>query len=298
MIHSPALDVYFEQLRKRPLLTREEEGELGVKVQKGSVEARNIMIESNLRLVVSIAKRFQGKGISFEDLIAEGNVGLIRAVERFDPGVGVAFSTYATWWIRQSIFRAFEKLPRAIRLPGHIAESLRKIHATTAALYDQLGREPTDEEIADAAEISLKKIEELRTVNQPLVSMDTPIGDGSEARTLADVLPDADYISPDESLEKADMLSHLREVVPLLPDRERYIIIKRFGLDGTSPQTLEEIGFQLRVTRERTRQLQVSALTLLKQALRRLERNRGVQRTALSPKENRTFKWSEMLPAA
>lgn len=281
MIHSPALDLYFEQLRRRPLLTRTEEVDLSAQAQQGSLAARNRMIESNLRLVVSIAKRFQGRGISFEDLIAEGNVGLIRAVERFDPSVGVAFSTYATWWIRQSIFRAFEKLPRAIRLPGHIAESLRKIHAATAALYDKLGREPTDEEIAIASEMSMKKIEELRTVNQPLVSMDTPLGDGGEARTLADVLPDSDYVSPDETLEKADMLANLQQVVPLLPDRERYIITKRFGLDGSTPQTLEEIGHHLRVTRERTRQLQVSALSLLKQALRRLERSRTPQQETL-----------------
>ena len=141
LIHSPGLDVYFEQLRQRPLLSREDEKSLSAEVQHGDMAARNRMIEGNLRLVVSIAKRFQGRGIPFEDLIAEGNVGLVRAVERFDPEVGVAFSTYATWWIRQAIFRAFEKIPRAIRLPGHIAESLRKVHSTAASLAETLGRD-------------------------------------------------------------------------------------------------------------------------------------------------------------
>lgn len=273
LVHSPGLDVYFEQLRRRPLLSREDEKTLSTEVQRGGLAARNRMIEGNLRLVVSIAKRFQGRGIPFEDLIAEGNVGLVRAVERFDPAVGVAFSTYATWWIRQAIFRAFEKIPRAIRLPGHIAESMRKVHATAATLAETLGREPTDEEIAAAAQMSLKKIEELRTVNQPLLSMETPVGDtrGGEARTLAELLPDADHAGPAESLEQTDLLASLQKVLPFLGERERYIINRRFGLDGRAPQTLEEIGQHLKVTRERTRQLQVSALLQLRQALQRLD---------------------------
>jgi len=273
LVHSPGLDVYFEQLRRRPLLSREDEKTLSAEVQRGELAARNRMIEGNLRLVVSIAKRFQGRGIPFEDLIAEGNVGLVRAVERFDPSVGVAFSTYATWWIRQAIFRAFEKIPRAIRLPGHIAESMRKVHTTAAALAETLGREPSDEEIAAAANMSQKKIEELRTVNQPLISMETPVGDtrGGESRTLAELLPDADHAAPDESLVQSDLLASLQKVLPYLPERERYIINRRFGLDGHAPQTLEEIGQHLRVTRERTRQLQVGALLQLRQALQRLD---------------------------
>jgi len=273
LIHSPGLDVYFEQLRRRPLLSRADEKSLSTEVQAGDLAARNRMIEGNLRLVVSIAKRFQGRGIPFEDLIAEGNVGLVRAVERFDPEVGVAFSTYATWWIRQAIFRAFEKIPRAIRLPGHIAESLRKVHTTAASLAEKLGREPTDDEIAIGAQMSMKKLEELRTVNQPLVSMETPVGDarGGEARTLAELLPDVDHASPDEMAAQADLLSSLQQVLPFLPERERYIINRRFGLDGEAPQTLEEIGQHLQVTRERTRQLQVGALLQLRQALQRLD---------------------------
>ncbi len=274
LVHSPGLDVYFEQLRQRPLLSREDEQTLSAEVQKGGLQARNRMIEGNLRLVVSIAKRFQGRGIPFEDLIAEGNVGLVRAVERFDPGVGVAFSTYATWWIRQAIFRAFEKIPRAIRLPGHIAESMRKVHTTAAALAESLGREPSDDEIAAAAQMSPKKIEELRTVNQPLVSMEMPVGDSrnGEARTLAELLPDAEHSAPDESLAQADLIATLEQVLPFLGERERYIINRRFGLDGGAPQTLEEIGRHLKVTRERTRQLQVNALRQLRQSLMRLDR--------------------------
>jgi RNA polymerase sigma factor (sigma-70 family) len=285
LVHSPGLDVYFEQLRRRPLLSREDEKTLSTEVQKGGLAARNRMIEGNLRLVVSIAKRFQGRGIPFEDLIAEGNVGLVRAVERFDPSVGVAFSTYATWWIRQAIFRAFEKIPRAIRLPGHIAESMRKVHTTAATLAETLGREPSDEEIAVAAQMSPKKIEELRTVNQPLLSMETPVGDtrGGEARTLAELLPDADHVGPAESLEQSDLLETLQKVLPFLGERERYIINRRFGLDGRAPQTLEEIGQHLKVTRERTRQLQVGALLQLRQALQRLDH----QQATPSPRRGR-----------
>ena len=285
LIHSPGLDVYFEQLRQRPLLSREDEKSLSAEVQHGDMAARNRMIEGNLRLVVSIAKRFQGRGIPFEDLIAEGNVGLVRAVERFDPEVGVAFSTYATWWIRQAIFRAFEKIPRAIRLPGHIAESLRKVHSTAALLAETLGREPTDDEIAVSAHMTLKKLEELRTVNQPLVSMESPVGDarGGEPRTLAELLPDVDHASPDETFAHADLMACLQKVLPFLPERERYIINRRFGLDGAAPQTLEEIGHHLKVTRERTRQLQVGALMQLRQALQRMDH----QPTTPSPQRSR-----------
>ncbi|MFN0125248.1 MAG: RNA polymerase sigma factor RpoD/SigA [Verrucomicrobiales bacterium] len=273
LVHSPGLDVYFEQLRRRPLLSREDEKTLSAEVQNGGLEARNKMIEGNLRLVVSIAKRFQGRGIPFEDLIAEGNVGLVRAVERFDPNVGVAFSTYATWWIRQAIFRAFEKIPRAIRLPGHIAESMRKVHTAAASLAETLGREPSDDEIAAAAQMSTKKIEELRMVNQPLLSMETPMGDtrGGDSRTLAEMLPDSEHTAPDESLAHSDLVATLEKVLPFLGERERYIINRRFGLDGRAPQTLEEIGQHLKVTRERTRQLQVSALLQLRQSLQRLD---------------------------
>lgn len=306
LVHSPGLDVYFEQLRKRPLLSREDEKSLSAEVQRGGLAARNRMIEGNLRLVVSIAKRFQGRGIPFEDLIAEGNVGLVRAVERFDPTVGVAFSTYATWWIRQAIFRAFEKIPRAIRLPGHIAESMRKVHTTAATLAETLGREPSDEEIAAAAHMTPKKIEELRTVNLPLLSMESPVGDGQggEARTLAELLPDVEQAGPDASLEQSDLLATLNQVLPYLGERERYIINRRFGLDGGVPETLEEIGAHLKVTRERTRQLQVSALLQLRQALQRLDHEkptpgpRRVRRPSTVGRDRKPRPESTMVSAA
>jgi RNA polymerase sigma factor (sigma-70 family) len=262
------------------LLTRAEERELSEKVQKGDRKARNRMIEGNLRLVVSIAKRFQGRGVSFEDLIAEGNIGLIRAVERFDGEVGVAFSTYATWWIRQSIFRCFEKLPRTVRLPSHIAEGLRKVHTTAAALGDKLGREPTDDEIAAAARMTFRKVTELRTVTQPLVSLASRMSDDPDSRTIADTLAQPGEDSPDQVFERADLVRSLQIVLPQLPDRERLVITRRFGLDGEEAETLDQIGRRIGVTRERTRQIQVIALQLLKQALHRLDQSTAARQPA------------------
>lgn len=269
--HSPALDLYFERLRDHRLLEREEEAELCARCQAGDIEARNRMIEGNLRLVVSIAKKFQGRGVPFEDLVSEGNLGLIRAVERFDASIGAAFSTYATWWIRQAIFRAFERLPRAIRLPGHIAESMRKVHTCAALLSERLGREPTEEELAAETGFSLQKLKELRRISQPMSSLDQPLGNDAESRTLADHLADTEHPAPDESFAHSDQLENLARVLPDLPPRERQIITRRFGLDGEPPQTLEEIGRRLGITRERTRQLQTLALQRLAQALKRLD---------------------------
>lgn len=278
-VHSPALDLYFEQLRRHPLLSREDEARLASRAQSGDLLARNQMIEGNLRLVVAIAKRFQGRGLAFEDLIAEGNIGLVRAVEKFDPGVGVGFSTYAGWWIRQAIFRAFEKLPRAIRLPAHITEQLRKVQQTTSSLAESLGREPTDDEVAATAGLSRQKLESLRSANQPLIPMGAPVsGRNGRTATLAELLPDPAQIAPDVRLIHADLNTSLRDVLRLLPERERYVVVKRFGLDGEPPQTFDEISRHVRVTRERVRQLQVSALAFLRQAMKRLDQPVAVRR--------------------
>lgn len=267
--HSPALDRYFERLQYHPLLSRAEETKLAARVQADDLEARNRMIEANLRLVVAIAKRFQGRGISFEDLIAEGNVGLIRAVEKFNPEVGAGFSTYAAWWIRQAVFRAFEKLPRAVRLPAHISDQLRKIQQTAATLAESLGREPTDDEVAAATGLSRRKLELLRAANQPLVPINAPVrGRDGRTTTLADLLPDTEQAAPDASLVVADRNACLLNVISRLPERERYVVNKRFGLDGSPPQSFEEIGRHLRITRERARQLHVSALAWLRRTLK------------------------------
>lgn len=270
--YSPALEVYFARLRERPLLTQEDARALYAEMQQGSPEARHRLIEGNLRLVVSIAKRFQGRGVPLEDLIAEGNVGLVRAVERFNPAMGVAFSTYATWWIKQSVFRAFESM-RSIRLPGHITESMRKIHAATAQLAEALGREPRDEEVAVSANMPLQKIEKLRILSQPILSMESPTGHSSDGESgiLAELLPDTGEAAPDTRVELADLLATLKQILKVLPARERYIINQRFGLDGAAPQTLEMIGRHLNVTRERARQLQEEALIRLRNALERLD---------------------------
>lgn len=231
------------------------------------------MIESNLRLVVCIAKGFRGRGVAFEDLIAEGNMGLVDAVERFDPTVGTRFSTYAGWWIRRSIFRAFETLPRAIRLPSHMAASLRKMHSAAHGLADELGREANDEELAAATNISPKKLEHLRLLSQPLLSLDAPAttSRGGETRRLCDGLADTEVARPDQHLDLKDMLAAVQHVLGELPARERYVIERRFGLDGSAPQTLKSIGRHLKLTRERTRQLQEEALLKLKKAIQRLD---------------------------
>jgi RNA polymerase primary sigma factor len=271
-VHSPALDRYFNQLRHHPLLSRAEEAELAARAQTGDLEARNRMIEGNLRLVVVIAKHFQGRGLSFEDLIAEGNVGLIRAVEKFNPDVGVAFSTYAGWWIRQALFRAFEKLPRAIRLPAHISEQIRKLQQAVGTLAESLGREPTDTEVAAATGFSRQKLDLLRSATLPLLSMNAPIpGYDGRTTTLADLLQDSEQATPDASLILADRNASLFHIMGLLPERERYVVTKRFGLDGDPPQSFDEIGRHVRVTCERARQLQVSALGFLRRTMNRLD---------------------------
>jgi RNA polymerase primary sigma factor len=270
--HSQALESYFEQLRQRPRISRAEEVELARRAQAGDLAARNELIEANLRLVVSIAKKFQGRGLAFEDLVAEGNLGLIRATDKFDPDLGVGFGTYASWWIRQAIFRAFEKLPRAIRLPAHVSEQMRKMHQTAATLADTLGREPTDEELAAATRFPRAKLDALRSIQKPLVSLAAPVRgrDGRDA-TLAEMLPDTDQAAPDDALMQTDWHTSLHRVLLLLPARERLVVVRRFGLDGGSPQTYDQIGREVRVTRERARQLQVAALAFLRHAMRRLD---------------------------
>lgn len=273
LIPNPGLDVYFAELAQRPLLSGEQEQRICQRIQQGDFAARNHMIESNLRLVVCIAKGFRGRGVAFEDLIAEGNMGLVDAVERFDPTVGTRFSTYASWWIRRSIFRAFETLPRAIRLPSHMAASLRKMHSAAHGLADELGREANDTEIATAANISPKKLEHLKLLSQPLLSLDAPAPNarGGETRNLCEVLADTEVARPDQHLDHKDMLAAVQHVLGELPARERYVIDRRFGLDGSAPQTLKSIGRHLNLTRERTRQLQEEALLKLKKAIQRLD---------------------------
>lgn len=271
-VHHPSLDAYFERLRRLPLLSRSDERRLASRIQQGDLRARNEMIEGNLRLVISIAKRFLGRGLGFDDLIAEGNVGLIRAVEKFDPTQGVGFSTYAGWWIRQAIFKAFERLPRVVRIPGHVNEQIRRMQQTSVVLADTLGREPSDDEVAVAARLGRANLEMLKTLIQPAISITTPVRDArSDTTTLGDLLPDTSQVAPDDVAEQADMAATLHRAIAQLSERERYVIIKRFGLDGDPPQSLDEIGRAVRVTRERARQLQIAALNSLRRAMNRYE---------------------------
>jgi len=263
---------YLVEISKIPLLTKEEEYELAKKMREGTPEekakARKKLIESNLRLVVSIAKKYIGQGLLFLDLIQEGNLGLIKAAEKFDYKKGWRFSTYATWWIRQAITRALADQSRTIRVPVHMVENINKLKKTTRQLMQKLGREPTDEEIAKEMGISVKKVEDFKRVAQVPISLETPVGDDEDTR-LADFVEDKSILSPEEETIKNCSNEELLELLKFLPERERDIIKLRFGLGGEVPHTLEEVGAKFNVTRERIRQIESKAIRRLKQLMKK-----------------------------
>lgn len=258
--------LYLREIGKIPLLTFEEENELARKVVEGNVRAKEKMIESNMRLVVSIAKRYSGRGLDLLDLIQEGNTGLIKAVDKFDPERGFKFSTYATWWIRQAITRALADQARTIRIPVHMVETINKLQRTTRQLSQDLNREPTNEELAKAMGMSVKKIEAIIRNRQEIGSLDATIGKDSgdeEESTLGDFIQDDEHASPEETARQNMMKEKVGGILDKLTDRERKIIALRFGLDGERPHTLEEVGEEFAVTRERIRQIEVKAIDKL-----------------------------------
>ena len=255
--------MYLREIGRIPLLTFEEELDLAQKILKGDEDAKQKLAESNLRLVVSIAKKYVGRGMLFLDLIQEGNMGLIKAVEKFDYTKGFKFSTYATWWIRQAITRAIADQARTIRIPVHMVETINKLIRTSRHLLQQLGREPTPEEIAAEMEIPVEKVVEIQKIAQDPVSLETPIGEEDDSH-LGDFIQDDDSPAPQDSAAYTMLREQLEEVMNTLTPREAKVLKLRFGLEDGKSRTLEEVGREFQVTRERIRQIEAKALRKLR----------------------------------
>ena len=255
--------MYLKEIGKVPLLTPEEEQDLAKRMAEGDEEAKRRMAEANLRLVVSIAKRYVGRGMLFLDLIQEGNLGLIKAVEKFDYTKGYKFSTYATWWIRQAITRAIADQARTIRIPVHMVETINKLIRVSRQLLQEYGREPTPEEIAKVMNISENKVREIIKIAQEPVSLETPIGEEEDSH-LGDFIPDDDAPAPAEAASFTLMKEQLLDVLDTLTPREEKVLRLRFGLDDGHQRTLEEVGKEFKVTRERIRQIEAKALRKLR----------------------------------
>lgn len=263
-IADDSVRLYLREIGKIPLLNAEEELELAQKVVAGDKRAKDKMAEANMRLVVSIAKRYVGRGLDLLDLIQEGNTGLLRAVEKFDPDKGFKFSTYATWWIRQAITRAIADQARTIRIPVHMVETINKLLRTQRRLTQELNREPTNEEIAKAMEIEVEKVEHIMKIKQDISSLDASVRDDEEDSVLADFIEDEDTISPEESATNQLLKEHVKDMLGALTEREQKILKLRFGLEDGKSHTLEEVGQEFSVTRERIRQIEAKALAKLR----------------------------------
>ena len=255
--------VYLKEIGKVPLLTAEEEIDLAMRIADNDPEAKRRLEEANLRLVVSIAKRYGGRGMQFLDLIQEGNLGLIKAVEKFDYTKGFKFSTYATWWIRQAITRAIADQARTIRIPVHMVETINKVKKTNSLLLHKNGREPTAEEIAAELGMSVEKVREILRVAQEPVSLETPIGEEEDSH-LGDFIPDEDALAPADAASQLLLKEALSAVLKTLTPREAKVLTLRFGLEDGHPKTLEEVGAEFNVTRERIRQIEAKALRKLR----------------------------------
>ena len=255
--------MYLKEIGKVPLLSADEEIELAKKMEKGDEAAKQRLAEANLRLVVSIAKRYVGRGMLFLDLIQEGNMGLIKAVEKFDYRKGYKFSTYATWWIRQAITRAIADQARTIRIPVHMVETINKLIRVSRQLLQDLGRDPTPEEIAEELDMPVGKVREILKVAQEPVSLETPIGEEEDSH-LGDFIPDTEMMIPADAAAFTLLKEQLLEVLGTLTDREQKVLRLRFGLDDGRARTLEEVGKEFQVTRERIRQIEAKALRKLR----------------------------------
>ena len=255
--------MYLKEIGKVPLLTAEQEQDLAQRMLEGDEEAKAQLIEANLRLVVSIAKRYLGRGMQFLDLIQEGNLGLIKAVDKFDHSKGFKFSTYATWWIRQAITRAIADQARTIRIPVHMVETINRLVREQRALIQELGREPTVEEIAERMSLSVEKVREIQKISQEPVSLEKPIGEEEDSH-LGDFIPDDDAMSPADQVAYTLLKEQLLDAMKSLTAREEKVLRLRFGLDDGRQRTLEEVGREFNVTRERIRQIEAKALRKLR----------------------------------
>ena len=266
------IQVYLREIGRVPLLTLQQESDLAKRIKRGDHKARAHMIKANLRLVVKIAHDYDGLGLPLLDLISEGNIGLMNAVERFDPKKGAKMSTYASWWIKQAMRRALSNQSKTIRLPVHVVDKMSQLKRLSYSLTDQLGREPTDAELADRCDVPTNKVAQLRTLGIRPTSLDVPIGDDDDNR-FSDIIEDEAALTPHELLRMKAMREEIRQHVKHLTPREAEILTLRFGIDGRGSRTLEIVGRRFKMTRERIRQIQDMALTKLRRRLERLDRH-------------------------
>jgi RNA polymerase primary sigma factor len=266
----PGIKIYLRQIGQIPLLSPEEEIDLAARIKKGDREARAVMIKANLRLVIKIAHDYANLGLPILDLVSEGNIGLMKAVERFDPAKGGKLSTYAAWWIKQAIKRALANKSKTIRLPVHLVDKISKMNRVASQMSEELGREPTDDELADEIGISRRTVSQLKMASIRPSSLNAPISD-DDSTEFGEMVGDENARTPFEFLRDKNLQGELADVLEVLDHREHTIIFQRFGLDGARPRTLEEVGRKLGVTRERIRQIQNIALAKLRQALSKRE---------------------------
>jgi RNA polymerase primary sigma factor len=270
-----SIRLYLREIGQVKLLTPDEEIQLAARIKKGDKKAREHMIKANLRLVVKIARDYEGIGLPLLDLISEGNIGLMKAVERFDPSKGGKLSTYGSWWIKQSIKRALANQSKTIRLPVHLVDKISKMRRTAMKLQEMLGREPTDEELADEMGMTALRVRQMRQAAVRPASLDAPIGD-DDSNNFSDVVEDENATSPYDNLEDKTVVNMLQDMVKHLDNREATILRFRFGLDGGSEKTLEEVGVKFGVTRERVRQIQNLALKKLRKMIEKLEKEKNL----------------------
>jgi RNA polymerase primary sigma factor len=268
-----AIRLYLREIGQVKLLTVQEEIELAARIKKGDKKAREHMIKANLRLVVKIARDYEGLGLPLLDLISEGNIGLMKAVERFDPKKGGKLSTYGSWWIKQSIKRALANQSKTIRLPVHLVDKISRMRRTAMKMQEELGREPTDEELAAEIGTTGARVSQMRTASIRPASLDAPVGD-DDSNTYSEIVEDDRAVNPYEELEDKTVTGMLQDMVHHLDEREATILRYRFGLDGSNEKTLEEVGVKFGVTRERVRQIQNLALRKLRKMIEKLEKSK------------------------